>query len=744
MPERVADMRPIALSNVIYRVMAKMITNRMKPLMGNLISESQSAFIPGRLITDNILVAAEVGHYLNRKQCGQVGWSALKLDMSKAYDRMEWSFLQRMMCAMGFDQRWVTLIMHCVTTVRYTIMVNGVAGGQIVPTRGLRQGDPLSPYLFIICAEGLSMLLQKAQLDGVIHGCRVARGAPAVSHLFFADDSLLFFKANIEEAGVIKQCLHQYERLSGQKVNYDKSNICFSRNTQEEIKGEVAAVLGAEIRELFFPIRQRIGSWSKKLLSQAVCTSIERTMNRYWWGSGTERKIHWKAWDKLCIPKKYGGLGFKDLRAFNLAMLGKQAWRFLTNPGTLVARIYKARYYPNTSFVDATIGNCPSFCWRSIMAAHGMVCSGVRRRVGNGQKTLIWGHPWLPDNPSPLVQTRMPQELRHAHVAGLIDQQTNTWDPHILTDLFIPEDVTRILMIPVSPEYEDTWYWKGEMNGIYSVKNAYRQIKGDYVHNPSDFDKWVTMWKLKVPPKWKTFLWRAVCGILPTTDNLIMRRVEIDLLCPMCQGAHENIMHALLECDYSKLVWSMSGLPVTNIHTNSLPTWLMGIFNVLTEEQCGLAVAILYAIWSTRNKAVWDHALPRPTDTWNRAVAAMQAYRRAQPGLPARTLTAVISQATGGVPRCYVDAGFRPDTGEASYGVVLVSQHGSFVAAMNGRLAGAFSATMAEALAYKEALSWLKNRDIMEVDMLTDCMELQNMMRTSHTANYSYLGIILL
>ncbi|XP_019174291.1 PREDICTED: uncharacterized protein LOC109169860 [Ipomoea nil] len=106
MPETVADLRPIALSNVIYRIMAKMIANRMKTLMGGLISESQSAFIPGRLITDNILVAAEVGHYLNRKQCGIVGWSALKLDMSKAYDRMEWNFLERMLTVMGFSEKW--------------------------------------------------------------------------------------------------------------------------------------------------------------------------------------------------------------------------------------------------------------------------------------------------------------------------------------------------------------------------------------------------------------------------------------------------------------------------------------------------------------------------------------------------------------------------------------------------------------------------------------------------------------
>ncbi|XP_019186532.1 PREDICTED: uncharacterized protein LOC109181235 [Ipomoea nil] len=419
-PETVADLRPIALSNVIYRIMAKMLTNRMKTLMSDLISESQSAFIPSRLITDNILVAAEVGHYLNRKQCGAVGWSALKLDMSKAYDRMEWKFLERMLVVLGFSEKWIQLIMLCVTTVNYTVMVNRCLE--------VEQADNFGKYL------GLPSF--------------VGRNKRAVF-------------AYVEEK-----------------------------------------------------IRQRIGSWSKKMLSQAgkevllksvaqsmptfsmsifllpetVCQSIERTMNKFWWGSGRDRGIHWKAWDMLCVPKKYGGLSFKELRAFNLAMLGKQAWRFLTNPGSLATRIYKARYYPTTGFVDATIGRCLSFCWRSIMAAHPTVTAGVRRRIGNGQSTLIWGHPWLPDGPSPLIQTNILEELREARVTGLIDPQSSTWDPHILSDIFIPEDVNRILKIPVSPDYDDSWYWMGDPKGTYTVKNAYRRIVGDFESNPGTFD----------------------------------------------------------------------------------------------------------------------------------------------------------------------------------------------------------------------------------------------------------------
>ncbi|XP_019166949.1 PREDICTED: uncharacterized protein LOC109162719 [Ipomoea nil] len=505
-PEVVSDYKPIALSNVIYRIMAKVIAARMKPLMGDIISDTQSAFISDRLITDNILIAAEVGHFLNRKQCGITGWGALKLDMAKAYYRMEWPFLRNMMLALGFDERWVELIMLCVTSVSYSIQVGGTRSEQISPTRGLRQGDPLSPYLFIICAEGLSLLLQQAQSRGDLHGCIVARGAPHESHLFFADDSLLFFRATAQEAGVVKQCLSVYEEMSGQAVNYYKSSICYSKNTRDDDREEVASILGVvqapnfgkylglpsfvsrNKRAVFSyiddKIRQRIGSWNKKLLSQVgkevnlksvaqsmptfsmsvfllpmnICTAIERTMNRYWWRSKDDQGIHWKAWDKLCIPKKYGGLGFKELHAFNLAMLGKQAWRLLTKPESLVSRIFKARYYPKGSFFDACIGNNPSFCWRSIMAAQELICGGVRRRIGDGKATLIWDHPWLQDENNAKIITEKPPHLAQATVMGLMDQETDSWDHDILTDIFIPEDVTRILKIPVSPDYEDMWY----------------------------------------------------------------------------------------------------------------------------------------------------------------------------------------------------------------------------------------------------------------------------------------------
>ena len=303
---------------------------------------------------------------------------AVKLDMMKAYDRVEWDYLRAVMLKLGFTPRWVDIVMNMVSSVKFSVLFNGKRLEEFSPSRGIRQGDPISPYLFLLAAEGLSCLLKSRSESSNMSGLQVAPSAPKVNHLLFADDSLLFFKANSVGATEVNQVLEAYCQASGQRINYAKSSIFFSKGVPDSIRNQIKGLLNVTnetINEKYLGMPSDIGSskngafkylkdrlWSKiqgwiekslstagkevlvKLVAQAVpvysmscfklprglCEHLNKLIRKFWWGSKNgQRKPHWVSWQEMSKPITMGGLGFLDFELFNLAMLARQACRLL-------------------------------------------------------------------------------------------------------------------------------------------------------------------------------------------------------------------------------------------------------------------------------------------------------------------------------------------------------------------------------------------------------------------------------
>jgi len=182
-PETLSDYKQIALCNVLYKIISKCLVARLKTHLDSIVYDSQAAFIPGRLINDNVMIAHEIMHSLMVRKRVAKSYMAIKTDVSKAYDRVEWNFLETTMRLFGFCERWIDWIMGAVCTVRYSVLINGVPHGTIKPERRIRQGDPLSPYLFILCADVLSHLIKSRVSDGDSRGIRIELGDSSITHL---------------------------------------------------------------------------------------------------------------------------------------------------------------------------------------------------------------------------------------------------------------------------------------------------------------------------------------------------------------------------------------------------------------------------------------------------------------------------------------------------------------------------------------------------------------------------------
>jgi hypothetical protein len=469
------DFRPISLITGMYKIIAKVLANRLSEVLSKLISASQNAFVGGRQILDSVLVANE--GLDSRLKSGSPGMLC-KLDIEKAYDHVNWNFLLYMLRRCGFSERWRQWIYTCISTARFSVLVNGSAHGFFTTSRGLRQGDPLSPLLFIIVMEALSRMLERAVAGGYISGFSVGDSTGAelsISHSLFADDTLIFCGAESEQAWHLRGVFIWFQAISGLKINLSKSELVPVGTVQNV--PELASILGCHVASLPLTylglplgasfksksiwagvverMEKRLAGWKRMYLSKggrvtlikstlsslptyylslfpipmSIASRIEKLQRDFLWGGREdERKFHLVNWKTACLPLQGGGLGIRNMAIFNKALLGKWLWRYSTESSSLWRQVIDSKYGGQerdwcSNIVRSTHGVS---LWKHIRAGWDVFSNHISHKLGDGSRIRFWHDTWCGDLPLK-QQFPMLYLLTRAPEARVADFSATLW-----------------------------------------------------------------------------------------------------------------------------------------------------------------------------------------------------------------------------------------------------------------------------------------------------------------------------
>ncbi|KAL6194708.1 hypothetical protein ACLB2K_035785 [Fragaria x ananassa] len=458
-------------------------------MMSTLVSPTQVSFIPGRNITDNIIVAQEMLHKF-RNSKGNLGFMAWKIDLAKAYDKLQWQFIESVLWEVGIRDKLLQLMIQCFTSVNSRVIVNGEVTKDFCPESGLRQGDPLSPYLFVLCMEKLSHLITFQVEQGRWKPVKICQNGPAVSHLFFADDLILFGEASLAQAEVMRSCIDCFCLNSGQEVSFEKSSIFCSPNTEEGLAMHISDICGSPLSDdlgnylgvpllhsrvtpdtykgLVEKVQLRLASWKSHTLSMAgrhtliqsvtagflvytmqsvklpmsICNTLDRLNRNFLWGHTKEKKkIHLVKWDTVCKPKCYGGLGLKKSSCVNQALLAKTGWRLLQKEQGLWAEALNKKYLKDDCIMQKSTlpFSASSNTWKGILYGAQLLPNGVKWRIGPGTEISFWNDVWTDLGAlSDIALKPIPSHLQSLRVCDVVCD--GGWDLRMVKE-FLPEDV---------------------------------------------------------------------------------------------------------------------------------------------------------------------------------------------------------------------------------------------------------------------------------------------------------------
>eukprot|EP00253_Pinus_taeda_P019814 PITA_19814 len=629
--------RPIALCNIIYKIVSKVVALRLKPLLPGIISPEQSGYVEGRKITDGIILSHEIIHSLKHsKKPGML----LKIDPSKAFDSISWDYIKKTLSAFGFANAWIRWIMSLNSSSFFSILINGIPTSTFRSSRRLRQGDPRSPFLFIIMAEGLgrslTSIVQTRELKGInLHN------APTVSHQQFVDDNMIFGHSSIQEARSLNSLLNNFSVSSRACINIIKSQIFFF-NTHPSTQRAIARILGFSIASLpskylgapllesaqkhsswtslLERLEARLSLWTYRSLNMAsrlvlikailqsmplylfstlaapkwVLKAIKNLQRNFLWGStGLNRKWALVKWEKACVPKKAGGIGLRDPEHSNRIMGAKIWWRWLSYPGTLWARFWTAKYANNLPLEECirmTEISKGSTIWNSMIL----------------HRDLIQKHSFWEDNPESDHRTwREAQEIIPNSPAAVQRSLANELQKR------------RIL----KENNQDKLRWGYEEKGTYTTKEAYLITLKDQLTK----DKlWEKIWNPPIWPKISTFLWLLSHNRVLTWDNLRKRKFEGPSICLNCKKEEETTVHLMQLCPFSRKIWEKvtfrcqkEGHELGDLN-NTLRNWPQQPYqsNILNSLWQILPGIVMWNLWKEHNRRIFKNQSMDEQQVW--------------------------------------------------------------------------------------------------------------------------------
>eukprot|EP00253_Pinus_taeda_P016597 PITA_16597 len=631
--------RPIALCNVIYKLISKVVPNRLKPLLPLLVLPEQIGYVEGYQIMDGIILSNEVIHSLKLlKKPGMI----IKLDLSKAFDKLSWEYIQHMLLAFGFSTTWTCWIMNLISSPCFSVLLNGSPSQPFHSSRGIRQADSLSPFIFVLMAEGLSRLLHHAITSQTIKGIVLHRLSP-LSHQQFVDDTMLFGHPSFAEAKSFKAMLELFSEASGTSINASKSQLFFF-NTPVSIQRNITHILGFTIavlpskylatplmllapkhaswRSLLDKLEARLSSWTFRSLNIAsriimiksvlqtmplylfsilaapkwVLKAIRNLQRNFLWGSmRLNRKWALVKWLEACQQKSNSGLGLRDPLHSNHTMGAKK--------------------------------NFTAHSYRSI--ASGKFIQGTQCIFGRIHGSSSQNSPQSSKNPSARLTCNATNLAnisqfwqQHAHTDYQQWRPASTWqeDWHEETFAEIEQELSH-RKIKTSNK-QDRLRWGHTTKGVFTTKEAYTLR---YAQNHNDKDQlWSNIWQSKLWPKVSTFLWLLSKKRILTWDNLQRRGFIEPSRCANCSLQSETILHLMETCPLATQLWNQIDRCNQRLGNrqgdiaNLLRTWpKLPYQSPLLNALWTLIPGFLYwTLWKERNNRVFNNRNGPPDILW--------------------------------------------------------------------------------------------------------------------------------